>query len=76
MRKPIPRPSILDGLEYLGVVNGQRRWRSNRGQRLYEWDGTHGEVEFYNGRGQHLGALDPVTGERTKAAVKGRRIDV
>jgi hypothetical protein len=54
MPKPIPRPSILDGFEYLGAVNGQRRWRSHGGQRLYEWDGTHGGVEVHNCRGQHL----------------------
>jgi hypothetical protein len=52
MPKPIPWPSILDGFEYVGAVNGRRRWRSHGGRRLYEWDGTHGEVEVYNGRGR------------------------
>jgi len=76
MRKPIPRPSILDDFESLGAVNGKRRWRSDGGQRLYEWDSLHGEVEVYDGRGWHLGAMDPETGDLVKRAVKGRRIDV
>jgi len=74
--KAIPTPSILDEFESLGAPYGRRRWRSHGGRRLYEWDGLHGEVEVYNGRGHHLGALDPVTGAWIKEAVPGRTIDV
>jgi hypothetical protein len=74
--KSIPRPSILDGFEYLGAFSGERRWRSDGGRRLYTWDSLHGEVEVFNARGKHLGALEPVTGAWVKPAVPGRTIDV
>lgn len=45
-------------------------------RRYYEWDHTHGDIEVYDRRGQHLGSMDPVTGEMTKPAVPGRSIDV
>jgi hypothetical protein len=76
MAKSIPRPSILDHFEYLGAFNGERRWRSPGGRRLYTWDSLHGEVEVFNGRGKHLGALAPITGAWVKEAVPGRHIDV
>jgi hypothetical protein len=74
--KPIPCPSILDDFEYLGARNGERRWRSDGGKRIYTWDGLHGEVEVFNSRGRHLGALDPETGALIKDPVPGRSIDV
>lgn len=74
--KPIPKPSILDGYEYLGAFNGVRRWRSLDRSRLYTWDSLHGEVEVFTRRGHHLGALDVTHGHQIKPAVKGRRIDV
>ncbi len=73
--KPIPHPSILDELEPLGFVHGERRWRDEDG-RLYTWDGLHCEVEVYTARGRHLAAVDPVTRSVLKQAVKGRRIKV
>jgi hypothetical protein len=76
MAKPIPKPSILDELENLGAIEGQRRWRSAGGKRLYTWDSLHGEVEVFNGRGKHLGVMDPQTGEMIKPAVPGRKIGV
>lgn len=76
MAKPIPKPSVLDEFESLGAINGQRRWRSDNGKRLYTWDSLHGEIEVFNARGKHLGAMDPVTGEMIKSAVPGRAIDV
>lgn len=76
MAKAIPRPSILDEFEYIGAYSGERRWRSHGGKRLYTWDSLHGEVEVFNARGKHLGALDPVTGTLVKLAVPGRTIDV
>jgi len=41
-------------------------------KRFYQWDYTHGDVEVYNGRGQHLGSADPETGAMTKPPVPGR----
>jgi hypothetical protein len=74
--RQIPKPSILDGMEYLGAVNGKKRWRSPDRKRIYTWDALHGEIEVFNARGKHLGVVDPVTGEPTKDAVRGRTIDV
>jgi hypothetical protein len=75
-RKAIPKPSILDKMEALGFVHGERRWRDpDRGQ-LYTWDALHGEIEAYSRRGVHRGSLDPITGKVIKRAVKGRSIDV
>jgi hypothetical protein len=76
LRKPIPVPSIVDDLVYLGVRYGRRRWRNADGTRYFEWDGLHGELEVYNRRGRHIGAFDPVTGVQLKPPRKGRRIDV
>jgi len=74
--KSIPKPSILDDCECLGVKNGRKLWRTNGGNRYYTWDALHGEIEVFNKRGRHLGAIDPVTGSIIKPAVKGRTIDV
>ncbi|SFI75108.1 colicin E3/pyocin S6 family cytotoxin [Nitrosomonas sp. Nm34] len=74
--KPIPSPSILDNCEYLGAIYGERRWRSKDGQRLYTWDSLHGEIEVFNKRGKHLGAIDPICGSLIKDAIPGRKIDV
>jgi hypothetical protein len=46
------------------------------GNRLFEWDGLHGEIELYNRRGRHLGVLHAVTGELVKPPRRGRAIDV
>jgi hypothetical protein len=74
--KSIPKPSILDDCDSLGAVNGEKRWRSKDGKRLYTWDSLHGEVEVFNTRGRHLGAVDPATGRLKKQPKKGRKIDV
>ncbi|MET0081140.1 MAG: colicin E3/pyocin S6 family cytotoxin [Candidatus Thiodiazotropha lotti] len=76
MRIPIPDPCFLDDCESLGAFNGQKRWRSANGERLYTWDSLHGEIEVFNKRGRHLGAIDPVYGNMIKDPVKGRKIDV
>jgi len=60
----------------LGAFNGKKRWRSPDGNRLYEYDGTHGEVEGYHQSGKHIGVFLAVTGEMIKPAVRGREIDV
>ncbi|WP_422402927.1 colicin E3/pyocin S6 family cytotoxin [Pseudomonas sp. GZD-209] len=75
-RHPIPQPSYLDEQEYMGFVEGARRWRSACKRRLYTWDEFHGEIEVFNARGRHLAVLDAVTGENIKDAVKGRTINV
>jgi hypothetical protein len=46
------------------------------GERLYEWDYTHGDVEVYNSQGKHLGSADPETGQMIKPPVPGRTIDL
>lgn len=71
-----PKPCILDDFQYLGFVNGQQVWSSDRGKRLYTWDSLHGEVEVFNGRGKHLGVQHATSGEWIKDAVPGRSIDV
>jgi hypothetical protein len=50
--------------------NGQ----GGRRRRYYEWDHTHGEIEVYDSRGDHVGAIDSVTGEWVKPPRKGRDI--
>ncbi|CAF1250843.1 unnamed protein product [Rotaria sp. Silwood1] len=50
--------------------------RNKKGDQFYQWDYTHGDIEVYNKRGEHLGCIDGKTGDWTKPAVKGRTIDV
>jgi Cytotoxic len=71
-----PEPCFLDSCESLGAINGEKRWRSPDGKRLYTWDGLHGEIEVFDQRGCHLGAIDAVTGAYRKDARRGRYIDV
>jgi hypothetical protein len=71
-----PKPCYLDNFQVWKTVAGQRIWRNNDGSRLYTWDALHGEIEVFTARGHHLGALDAVTGQFRKPAVKGRKIDV
>ena len=51
-----------------------RRWEDRR--YIYTWDGTHGRIEKFDKTGRHLGEYHPETGELTKDAVPGRRIEV
>ncbi|MGA6828846.1 colicin E3/pyocin S6 family cytotoxin [Nitrospira sp. NS4] len=74
--KPVPKPSILDGCDCLGAFSGEKRWVSKDGSRIYTWDKLHGEIEVFNRRGHHLGAIDPIHGNLIKPAVKGRTINV
>jgi hypothetical protein len=71
-----PNPCFLDEMESLGAFNGEKRWRSVDGRRLYTWDSQHGEIEVFTRRGKHLGAAHAVTGEFTKSARRDRRLDV
>lgn len=72
--KPIPKPSFLDDCIRIGY-NGEKRWKSEDNDRYYTWDSLHGEIEVFNKRGKHLGAMDS-TGKFIKLPVKGRSIDV
>lgn len=70
------RPDYLD-LNCLKVIRkGTPRWTSQDGQRLFEWDHTHGHIEVYNSRGRHIGVIEPETGNEISGAVRGRSIDV
>ena len=74
MPVPRPTPSFLDGMEKFKVIDGRMTWKSKN--MYYQWDELHGEIEAYNKRGFHLGALDAVTGELIKEAKRGRKINV
>lgn len=51
------------------------RWTDAKGKKIYEWDSMHGELEEYRASdGSHLGAFDPVTGERRDDAQSKRNI--
>lgn len=71
---PRPIPCFLDGMEKYKVIGGRQTYRSN--DKYYQWDELHGEIEVYNKRGRHLGALDPQDGHQIKEAERGRKIDV
>ena len=73
---PIPKPcTLLNDCLSLGAFDGERRWKSITGDRLYTWDSLHGEVEVFNRRGKHLGVMN-CGGEYIKEAKKGRKINV
>ncbi|NWB98500.1 S-type pyocin domain-containing protein [Pseudomonas gingeri] len=61
-----------------GSVQGggkkRTRWKDRKG-RIYEWDSQHGAVEMYDKQGRHLGEYDPDTGEQTKPAKPGRKVE-
>ena len=71
---PRPTPSFLDGKKKYRTIDGRMTWRGDG--RYYQWDELHGEIEVYDRRGWHLGALDAVTGTLIKEAERGRRIHV
>ena len=71
---PRPNPCFLDGLEFFKVIDGRKVYR--RGRLLYSWDELHGEIEVFDRRGYHMGALDAVTGEQVKPPRKERRLHV
>ncbi|WP_416259171.1 colicin E3/pyocin S6 family cytotoxin [Holdemania filiformis] len=62
----------------LDNVKGQNRKTSGtgKGKKYYEWDHTHNDIEVYDNRGNHLGSIDPTTGEMYKPAVPGRTIKI
>jgi hypothetical protein len=73
---PRPKPCFLDRFFCIGAPNGEKIWKSEDGKRYYTWDGLHGEIEVFNGRGKHLGVLAADTGATIKPAVKGRILEL
>lgn len=69
---PKPKPCFMDQFEFYKVIDGRKVYRGNR--RYYSWDERHGEIEVFDKRGWHLGALDAVTGEFIKEADNSRRL--
>lgn len=57
-----------------GGGHNRTRWKDRAG-RIYEWDYQHGTVEVYSKQGIHLGEYDSVSGEQTKPAKPGRRVE-
>jgi hypothetical protein len=47
-----------------------------RNQKFYEWDYTHNDIEVYDRNGNHLGSMDPISGDMIKPPVKGRKINI
>src|SRR4051794_18914872 len=76
LMKPKPSPCYLDNFDVWKVVNRRTVWRNRAGDRLFTWDGLHGEIEVFNARGHHLGVADATTGELIGPAVRGRTINV
>ncbi|MFI0193028.1 DNRLRE domain-containing protein [Streptomyces sp. NPDC017086] len=50
--------------------------KTGKSRRYYEWDYTHGDIEVYDSKGNHLGSADPEGGHIYKPKVKGRKIKV
>ncbi|GAA3368519.1 hypothetical protein GCM10020367_07190 [Streptomyces sannanensis] len=48
--------------------------KTGKNKRYYEWDYTHGDVEVYDSKGNHLGSADPMGGKIYKPRVNGRKI--
>lgn len=71
---PKPAQCYLNGFKKYKVIGGRQVYIS--GRLLYCWDELHGEIEVFNKRGFHLGALDAITGEKIKPPRKERRLDV
>lgn len=71
---PKPKPCYLDQFDFYKVIGGRKVYRSDR--LFYSWDELHGEIEVFDLRGYHLGALDAVTGEQIKPPRKERRLHV
>lgn len=61
-------PFSRDGTKTNGLSGSEKRF--------YKRDYTHNDIEIYNKNGQHLGSIDPQTGNLYKGAVKGRKINL
>ncbi len=74
---PTELPGFLDAKELNGKTTfpgGLRKRWALQDKRILEWDYQHGEVEMYTKKGKHLGAYDPLTGEKLKEARNDRSI--
>lgn len=58
------------------LIRDGLRWVSEDGDRFYEWDSMHGEIEVYNKRGKHILVLNADGTISNKKAVSGRKINV
>jgi hypothetical protein len=47
---------------------------SGKNRQYYEWDYTHNDIEVYDKSGNHLGSMNPVTGDIYKSPVICRDI--
>nr|WP_246620043.1 colicin E3/pyocin S6 family cytotoxin [Streptomyces corallincola] len=68
VRRATPKKSVQGG----GGL--RKRWVDPKGN-IFEWDSQHGTVEKYNKNGKHVGEDDPETGEQTKPANPGRKVE-
>lgn len=71
-----PIPSFLTEQQKLRVEGGRQIWVNADRTRYFTWDYTHGEIECFNKKGRHLGAMHALTGAFMKPAVPGRKINV
>ena len=73
-----PTKGESDVWKDLDNVKGQDRKTSGQGKekQYYEWDHTHNDIEVYDKNGNHLGSMDPTTGEMYKPPVPGRDINL
>jgi len=56
-----PADARMEGVGFYGII--------------FEWDSQHGAVEMYDKQGKHLGEFDPITGEQSKPAKTGRKVE-
>lgn len=73
---PKPKPCFLDDCIRYKVVGNFQIYKDPYEDLYYTWDFTHGEIEVFSKKGQHLKVIDAVTGDYLKPAVKGRRINL
>ena len=71
---PKPKNCYLNKFNKYKVINGRQVYTS--GRLLYSWDELHGEIEVFDKRGYHLGALDAIDGTQIKPPKKGRCLNV
>lgn len=63
---------VWNGLD--SYRNGLKMSGTGKSRLFYSWDYLHNEIEVFNRRGEHIGVLDPLTGEWIKHVVNGRTI--
>lgn len=65
---PKPKTCFLDDCDKDRIIGGRQTYKKKN--RYYQWDELHGEIEVYNKRGYHMGALD-ADGKFKKEAERG-----